>query len=59
MKKTYILPAIDFQQLTSAEQLLTSSVKVGGTVDKANDVGFAKENSHNDDDKFWDQTWGE
>ena len=55
MKKTYILPDIDLQQLTSAEQLLTSSIKVGGKVENTNDVGFVKGNVNtNGNEEFWD-----
>ena len=59
MKKNYICPALQVLETTTFE-MLAVSIKVGGAVDKSEDVGFVKGENHNEESgEFWksDMDW--
>ena len=54
MKKRYIHPAMHVTR-TSPVQMIATSIKVGGTVNKEEDINFVKEDASADDEGFWDE----
>ena len=40
---------------TSPVQMIATSIKVGGTVNKEEDINFVKEDASADDEGFWDE----
>ena len=54
MKRTYISPVLQVVE-TTVSQMIAVSVKVGGTVNNSEDIGFVKgENTSDENGGFWD-----
>lgn len=54
MKRTYISPVLQVVE-TTVSQMIAVSVKVGGTVNNSEDIGFVKgENTSGENGGFWD-----
>ena len=56
-KKIYQSPSACAYKIIG-KTIISTSVKVGGTVNKTENIGFVKEqNSQNDNTNVWDEEW--